>query len=123
MNKSEYYDKCTYSGSQKLPYILYNQYIIINDRLASSQPVKKAIEDSIFHKRSDPKYDYNESISTTRIEMPAPMKDSIIGTEATEIESLTESKQPVSCSGTFCPKTSWMSLDSNDGRGDHESFK
>ena len=55
----------------------------------------------------------------TKTEIATPMTDEILGIEVTEMESL--NKRP--CYVDYCANAGWESLDSNDGTGDHESFK
>ena len=61
------------------------------------------------------------------IELPPPIMDEINGIEMTEIESISINgrppKAPQPCHFNYCPRDGWESLDSNDGTGDHESFK
>ena len=53
-----------------------------------------------------------------RIEIPPPIMDEINGIEMNEIEY-----RPQPCYINYCSIKGWESLDSNDGTGDHESFK
>ena len=78
-----------------------------------SQPLGKRFEGSAFEK--------------LRIELPPPIMDEINGIEMTEIESISINGRPPPapqpCHFNYCPRDGWESLDSNDGTGDHESFK
>ena len=78
-----------------------------------SQPIGKRFEGSAFEK--------------LRIELPPPIMDEIYGIEMTEIESISINGRPPPapqpCHLNYCSRGGWESLDSNDGTGDHESFK
>ena len=59
----------------------------------------------------------------SRIELPPPMMDEINGIEMNEMESNKWTPVPEPCYVNYCSQNGWESLDSNDGTGDHESFK
>ena len=101
-----------------------------------SQPIGQRFESSDFEKMPLFLYDDEafqdfrdfENFKTKdklRIELPPPIMDEINGIEMTEMESINE-WQPapiLPCSFNYCSRDGWQSLDSNDGTGDHESFK
>ena len=62
------------------------------------------------------------------IEIPPPIMDEINGVEMNEMESIASINgirppAPRPCYVDYCSQNGWESLDSNDGTGDHESFK
>ena len=96
-----------------------------------SQRIGKRFEGSAFEKW--PLYD-DENISpletktVLRIEISPPIIDEINGIEMNEMESIgsingIRPPAPRPCYVDYCSMNGWESLDSNDGTGDHESFK
>ena len=65
------------------------------------------------------------TITDFEIEIKPPIMDEINGIEINEMESIESinGKRPQPCYVNYCSKNGWESLDSNDGTGDHESFK
>ena len=93
-------------------------YFLALKLAVAGQRIGKRIE-SLAHEKG-PEFFFDDKAT--------PMKDEILGIEVTEMESLNtevNSRPPISrpCYVDYCANAGWESLDSNDGTGDHESFK
>ena len=106
-----------------------------------SQRIGKRFEGSAFEKWPiffDDDEDHREITSSFGTkpdlitEIKPPIMDEIKGIEMTEMESINNLLPPINgirppapepCFEKYCSRYGWESLDTNDGTGDHESFK
>ena len=100
-------------------------FFVVENLMVESQRVGNRFEGSAFEKWPI-FFDDGEDTSSLGnkpdliTEIPPPIIDEIKGIEMTETESI-KGKKP--CFENYCSRYGWESLDTNDGTGDHESFK
>ena len=112
-------------------------FFVIENLMVVSQRIGKRFEGSAFEKWPiffDDDEDTSSFGTKTDLitEIPPPIMDEIKGIEMTEMESINNLLPPINgirppapepCFENYCSRYGWESLDTNDGTGDHESFK
>ena len=109
-------------------------FFVVENLMVESQRVGNRFEGSAFEKWPI-FFDDGEDTSSLGnkpdliTEIPPPIIDEIKGIEMTEMESIKgpingiRPPAPQPCFENYCSRYGWESLDTNDGTGDHESFK